>query len=225
MAGSRETLSLSGEWALAFDPAEIGLAHGWAAGAFPESEARPVQVPGIWDLTYPKARGVGFYRRTFHLPAGWSGKAVLLHFGGASYRTEAWLNGRFAGSHEGAYTPFYFDVTGLVQSAADNLLVVRVAGLMRARAVDGQVLVQAPASKQSWYYEYSGLWGDVILEARPRVALEYIHIEPDLRGERAMVELAVANRSEGAQIANLLLRVYRPDGELVMTLRRSPCNR
>ncbi|MEP7356846.1 MAG: glycoside hydrolase family 2 TIM barrel-domain containing protein, partial [Anaerolineales bacterium] len=145
----------------------------------------------------------------------WSGKAVLLQFGGASYRTEAWVNGRFAGSHEGAYTPFYFDVTDLVRHGADNELIVRVAGLMRTRAVDGQVLVQAPASKQSWYYEYTGLWGEVSLEARPRVSIESIHVEPDLRGEKAMVEVAVANRSEAAQGANLGLNLYGPSGELL----------
>ncbi|MEP7357953.1 MAG: sugar-binding domain-containing protein, partial [Anaerolineales bacterium] len=100
MDDTRASLSLAGEWALAFDPAETGLARGWAAGHYPASQARPVQVPGIWDLTYPNQRGVGYYRRTFQLPADWSGKAVLLQFGGASYRTEAWLNGRFAGSHE-----------------------------------------------------------------------------------------------------------------------------
>jgi hypothetical protein len=217
-ASTRDQLNLAGEWELAFDPAELGLAHGWTTGAFPASEARPVQVPGIWDLAYPEKRGVGFYRRTFQAPAAWAGKAVLLHFGGASYRTETWVNGRFAGTHEGAYTPFYFDVTGLVHAGAANELIVRVAGLMRTRAVDGQVLVQAPASKQSWYYEYTGLWGDVTIEARPLVSIEWIHVEPDLRGERAMVEVAVANRSEAAQSAGLRLTVYRPDGELELEL-------
>jgi hypothetical protein len=213
---SRERLDLAGEWELAFDPAEGGLAAGWTAGAWPTAQARPVHVPGAWDLAYPEERGVGFYRRAFRLPADWSGKAVLLHFGGASYRTEAWLNGRFAGSHEGAYTAFYFDVTAHARPGDDNELIVRVAGLMRTRPVDGQVLIQAPASKQSWYYEYTGLWGDVSLEARSRVAIEAIRIEPDLRGESALAEVSVANRGEAVQAASLRLRVFRPDGEPVI---------
>ena len=160
-AGIHETISLAGAWQLAFDPAETGLAAGWHTGAWPEAQAETVHVPAPWDISHPQARGVGFYRRRFRLPAEWSDKVVRLHFGGASYRTEAWINGRFAGSHEGAYTPFHFDITELAQAGRENEIIVRVAGLSRAGPVDGQVLVQAPASKQSWYYEESGLWGEV----------------------------------------------------------------
>ena len=141
-------------------------------------------------------------------------RAILLHFGGASYRAEAWVNGRFAGSHEGAYTPFYFDISALLQPAGDQELIVRVAGLSRDRAVDGQILAQAPASKQSWYYEYSGLWGEVSLEVCPVAAIEFVHIEPNLRSEYAMVEVGLMNRGSAAQAIDLQLRVIQPDGKV-----------
>ena len=216
---SRPQLSLTGAWQLAFDTAETGLALGWANGRWPEGQADTIQVPAPWDVTHPAARGVGFYRRAFRLPEAWAGQNVLLNFGGASYRAEAWIDGRFAGSHEGAYTPFYFDVTALLRPGIEQELIVRVAGLSRERPVDGQVLVQAPASKQGWYYEYSGLWGEVYLEACPAVAIEMIHIEPDLQRENARVELGLMNRTSGIQALDLWLRVFRPDGALAAEQR------
>ena len=209
---TRGKLSLNGPWQIVFDKDDNGLARGWTSGQWPGAKAESVPVPAPWDVTHPAARGIGFYRRTFRLPNDWAGKSLLLHFAGASYRTEAWVNGQFAGSHEGAYTPFYFDVTALVRAGGEQELIVRVAGLSRDRPVDGQILVQAPASKQSWYYEYSGLWGEVSLETRPVVAIEMVQIEPDLRGESASVQVGLMNRCGAAQPVELQLRVTCPDG-------------
>jgi hypothetical protein len=209
---SRPRQSLNGDWQIVFDPSGTGLAEGWAAGQWPAAQAELTQVPGPWEVTHPAARGVGFYRRTLVVPGDWAGRVIGLHFGGAAYRAEAWIDGRFAGTHEGAYTPFNFEVTALVRPGAEHELIVRVAGLARERPVDGQVLVQAPASKQSWYYEYSGLWDEVYLEARPLVSIDSLRVEPDLRRENAWVEVAVANHTDAIQPVRLHLRVMRPDG-------------
>ena len=34
-----------------------------------------------------------FYRRTFTVPAGWSGRRVQLHFGAVDWQTTVWVNG------------------------------------------------------------------------------------------------------------------------------------
>ena len=96
-------------------------------------------------MAYPDAEGVGFYRKTFTVPSEWRDRVLRLHFGGASYRAEAWLNGVYVGSHEGAYTPFSFDVTSAIRAGAENQLVVRVAALSKTRDVDGMALAQSPA--------------------------------------------------------------------------------
>ncbi len=64
------------------------------------------------------------YRRTFHLPdRGFS--RVRLLFEGVDYYAQVWLNGIFAGEHEGAFDPFHLDVTDLVHPG-ENSLAVRV---------------------------------------------------------------------------------------------------
>lgn len=217
-SGSSRRLSLAGEWQLAFDPQAEGLAQGWLGAGWPAARAQAVQLPSAWDVTHPDAEGVGFYRRTFAVPAEWSGQAVLLHCVGAAYRAEVWVNGQFAGSHEGAYTPFWFDVTRLVRAGAENDIVVRVAGLSRTQPVDGVILKHAPAAKQAWYYIYGGLWGEVYLEACPWVAVQAAQVEPDFQRESALVEVTLNNRREENRMVDLRLTIVQPDGVVAAEL-------
>jgi len=208
---------LAGSWDLAFDPRAEGVRDNWMAGNWPDASSESVQVPALWNVTHPDADGVGFYRRIFSVPADWSGRPLRLHFGGVSYRAEVWVNGAYAGSHEGAYTPFDLDVTSWVRTGADNELVVRAAALSKTRDVDGMVLIQSPASKQSWYYTHGGVWGDVVLEALPPVSCGSVIIDADLRRELGLVELAVDNGMVESRRVDVTLEVVCQNGELVAT--------
>ena len=191
IASTRIELDLSGAWQIAFDPEEAGDRHGWTNGHWPEARSESIQVPAIWNIAFPDAEGIGFYRKVFDLPGDWDGKAVQLHFDGVSYRAEVWLNGRFVGPTWGHYTPFSLDVTSFIHTDLSNELIVRVAALSRTKDVDGMVLKFLPASKQGWYYVFGGIWGKVVLEALPQVSCEAVSIFPDLYREIAEVELAL----------------------------------
>jgi Beta-galactosidase/beta-glucuronidase len=210
-APTRLELDLSGTWQIAFDPGEVGDRHGWTMGHWPEARSESIQVPAIWNIAFPDAEGIGFYRKVFDLPADWDGKAVQLHFEGVSYRAEVWLNGLFVGAHMGAYTPFSLDVTSFIHTDSSNELIVRVAALSRTKDVDGMVLKFLPASKQGWYYVFGGIWGKVVLEASLLVACEAVAIFPDLYREIAEVEVALNNRHPNFRQANLRLQILAPD--------------
>jgi len=212
--GSRARLDLSGPWQLAFDPGGEGIRDGWMREGWPEARSVWVQVPALWIVSHPDAEGVGFYRRSFSVPAEWRGRGIRLHFGGVCYRAEAWLNGVYVGSHEGAYTPFWFDVTPLVRIGAENLLVVRVASLSKTQDVDGMVLLESPASKQSWYYTHGGVWGEVFLESVPPLFCQSVTVEPDPHQEMALVEVTASNRHAESRRAIVHLQVAEPDGSL-----------
>jgi hypothetical protein len=218
-ANLRDRIDLAGAWQLAFDPSGHGIAAGWAAGQWPQDRAETVPVPAVWERTHPDAEGVGFYRRAFTVPSEWAQRVVALRFGGASYRTEAWLNGRFLGSHEGSYTPFWFDVTEATRFGDENELVVRVAGLSKRQDVDGQPLIQAPISKQHWFYTESGLWGDVHLEAIPLLSIHDAVIQPDVRDEKVVVEVVTSNADDGIRTVMLALAIRSPAGTVVRELR------
>src|SRR6266498_1985815 len=214
-ASTRIELDLSGAWQIAFDAGKVGDWHGWTNGHWPEAHSESIQVPAVWNIAFPDAEGIGFYRKVFHLPADWDGKAVQLHFDGVSYRAEVWLNGRFVGAHMGAYTPFSLDVTSIVRTDSSNELIIRVASLSRTKAVDGMVLKFLPASKQGWYYVFGGIWGKVVLEASPLVSCEAVAILPDLYREIGEVEVVINNRHPNFCQASLRLQILDPDGAMV----------
>jgi len=211
----RIELDLSGAWQIAFDPEEVGNLEGWANGHWPEARSESIQVPAIWNVAFPEAEGIGFYRKVFDLSADWEGKAIQLRFDGVSYRTEVWLNGRFVGVHMGAYTPFSLDVTSFIRTDLANELIVRVAALSRAKDVDGMVLKFLPASKQGWYYVFGGIWGKVVLEGLPLVCCEAVAIFPDLFREIAEVEVSLNNSHSSLRQASLRLQIVAPDGAIV----------
>src|SRR5205807_9486463 len=66
----------------------------------------------------------GWYRRTFALPAGWSGSRVLLNFGAVAWQAKVYVNGRLAGSHQGDYDSFSIDITPYLSPSGPNELVV-----------------------------------------------------------------------------------------------------
>jgi beta-mannosidase len=85
-----------------------GRGTGWA----------PVPVPQ--QLAAFEGRSAVWYRTSFPRPD--HGGRVLVRFGGAFLATNAWLNGRFLGSHYGYFGPFGFDLTPHLGDS--NLLVV-----------------------------------------------------------------------------------------------------
>ncbi len=221
---TRPRQSLAGTWQIAFDPSYEGLKDGWTDLHWPKDRSLPVQVPGIWNLSYPDVEGIGFYRTEFVVPDSWKGKIVLLRFEGVMYRSDVWINGAYVGSHEGGYTPFSFDIRPHIRFGEASVLVVRVAGLSRTRPVDGLLLQQSPVSKLSWYYVYAGIWGDVQIESCPWVACQYIHIDPDLRRERAQLELSLHNYKAECRPVDLHMKVLDPLGEVAFEGQSSLAN-
>jgi hypothetical protein len=86
--------------------------------------AKPTQVP--------LAATPGAYRRMFPVNSEVGTRRVILHFGAIGYRAAVFVNGQEMGTHSGAYTPFQFDVTDVVQRG-ENELTVLVLGLSGAQ--------------------------------------------------------------------------------------------
>ncbi len=221
ISSNREKICLDGAWSFVFDQTGEGINLGWNGVDFPEDQAERMTVPGLWNLTHPGADGVGFYKTEFNLPTNWQDKRVELAFEGVSYLTSVWVNGKFVGSHEGAFSPFRFDITSHLRWNESNHLVVRAASLSKDRAVDGILLKQAPAAKQAWTYTCGGIWGDVHLEAIPKLAIQSLKVTPDLPGQKIILDLQIQNAYPMSQPAELKLFVSTKD-DLVATEQPNP---
>ena len=74
----------------------------------------------------PLGRAVTYYRREFELPEDFAAPgAVFLCFKGVDYKAQAFVNGDYAGSHEGFFAPFEFEVTNALRPGK-NILLVKV---------------------------------------------------------------------------------------------------
>ena len=71
----------------------------------PESNAS-----GIGDRGFHRAC---WYQRDFDLSLAES-ERVILRFGAVDYSARVWVNGRLAITHEGGHTPFWADITDLL---------------------------------------------------------------------------------------------------------------
>lgn len=151
----KEWLNLNGKWE--FSKAKLGETPTHFSTILvpysPES-----QLSGIGNGFTLNSGEYLFYRRAFTLK-DIADKATLLHFGAVDSVCEVFINGERAGSHRGGYTPFTLDITELVKSG-ENELVVKVT----------DDLIDTAKGKQSkkrggiWYTEQSGIWQSVWLE-------------------------------------------------------------
>lgn len=55
-----------------------------------------------------------WYRRTFTVPAAWSGKRIILHLDAVDWQSQVYINGQSVGIHKGGYDPFSYDVSSII---------------------------------------------------------------------------------------------------------------
>ena len=178
--------------------------------AVPDSPARPVTVPGLWEAEVdPALDGVAWYRRTFRCedPGGW----WTLRFGAVMDVAEVYLNGRPLGGHVGAFTPFEVD-PGDALVTGENLLAVRVTD----HALDDPEHPRTAHGKQGWanhafpsppslYLTYGGIWQPVTLRRHGPVALDDVFVSGDPAALTVTVELA--NRTSAPVTTRISVRV------------------
>ena len=69
-----------------------------------------------------------WYRRTFTVPASWSGQRVILHLDAVDWQSQVYVNGQSAGVHRGGYDPFSFTTCTpyLMGTGPQELIIQRV---------------------------------------------------------------------------------------------------
>ena len=155
-----------------------------------------------------------WYEREFTVPDKWRHKRILLHFGAVDFRTDVWVNGVLAGSHEGGYAPFAFDITPLLEKGTQTLK-VRVWD----PTDDGPQAVgkQKKRPHGIWYTPVTGIWQTVWLEPVPESYIGDIRITPDLDRSLWRIETAVIDPEPG-HLISVTIR-DRETGETVAEMK------
>jgi len=237
---AREHLSLDRGWkfhlgddwpdALRLDKA--GASSGPAAAGFVDTAWRSVQIPHDWAVELPfdpaadrnhgyKAIGpqypkssVGWYRRTFGLPASDEGRRIWLTFDGVYRNATVWVNGWLVKRHESGYSPFREDITAAVNFGGANTIAVRV-----------------DATKfEGWFYEGAGIYRHVWLDKTGPLAIapDGVFVEAGFPGNLpqgpATIRLAATllNQGRAACTAGIRWSIVAPDGRTVAETAAPP---
>ncbi len=186
-----EWLNLNGEWDFEFDDSDQGEKEGWYQSP---NFSRRIIVPFCYQSERSTIHELGvhpvfWYKKEFMLPDPFLGKRVLLNFGAVDYQAKVWLNGEYAGGHQGGYGPFKMDCSRLLQTG-NNIIVVRVEDRYECEQPRGkQYWLQKP--DRCWYTPSSGIWQTVWLETVGEVYIDRMHMTPDIDRRELAVDIVL----------------------------------
>lgn len=202
---SKNFMSMNGSWKFFWvKNADQSPTDFWKVG-YNDKGWDDMKVPAVWELNgygdpiyvnigYPwrnqyknnpphvptEKNHVGSYRREFVIPADWSGKDIVAHFGAVSSNMYLWVNGKFVGYSEDSKLEAEFDLTPYVKPGQKNLIAFQV-----FRWCDGSYF------EDQDFFRYTGVARDCYLYARNKKRIDDIRVVPDLDAEYKSGSLAV----------------------------------
>jgi len=206
-AVSRVTSLFDGGWRF-----HLGDAPGAQEPGFQDGAWRTLDLPHDWSIELPfDARyasgtgylpgGIGWYRKSFRLPASAAGSRVTIRFEGVYMNSEVWINGLKLGQRPYGYTSFEYDLTPhLLPDGKENVLAVRVDHSQFA---------------DSRWYNGSGIYRHVwlICTGNLHVASWGTHVTtPEVTPQSATVAVKTRVKNEGTQAGAVVLVTTIEDG-------------
>ena len=134
-----------------------------------DNDWRTLDLPHDWSIEGPYSEqwasataflpgGLGWYRKTFTVPAGFRAKKVFIYFDGVYKNSEVWLNGHSLGQRPSGFASFQYELTPHLNATGPNVLAVRV---------------DHHEAADSRWYTGSGIYRNVYL-----LATAPVHIKP-----------------------------------------------
>ena len=155
----------------------LDLPHDWSIeGDFSEKNTTGQQEGGL-------PAGVGWYRKTFRLPAVSAGKNIFIEFDGIYRNSEVWINGHYLGKRPNGYISFRYELTSWLLKAGSNVLAVRV---------------DNSAQPNSRWYTGSGIYRHVRLVTTDPVAIDHWGVfvsTPEVADRQARIHIATTIRT------------------------------
>ena len=223
---SARYLSMEGKWRFNFVKDHNLAPKNFFAVKFDDSKWVDFPVPGLFEIegygdkTYKNAgyawsttfdnnppyisetnNYTGSYRRTFDLPADWSGQDVYFHVGSATSNLYVWVNGKFVGYSEDSKVAAEFNITKYLKKG-QNLIAMQV-----MRWCDGSYL------EDQDFWRFTGIAREVYLYARPKVHVKDIKVTQDYQDGKGVLKADVKLSGKAAVEAVLL----DADGKQVAT--------
>jgi len=202
---------------------KTGYGDGPAAQNFDDRGWRVLNVPHDWCVELPfdprgghnhgyKAIGrafpqnsVGWYRKTFFIPATDLGKRISVEFDGVHRDSIVWINGFYLGTEHSGYTSFYYDISDYLNYGGDNVVAVRADATL----------------EEGWYYEGAGVYRHIWLTktAPLHVARHgtFVTTELESKAARVTVRTMVINETDQIVTFDLEETLWDPEGNSLLS--------
>ncbi|MDD4923181.1 MAG: glycoside hydrolase family 2 TIM barrel-domain containing protein, partial [Bacteroidales bacterium] len=194
------------------DWAAINLPHDWAVELpYDSLNTEGMHIghgfKAIGDKRYGN-NNIGWYRRSFDIPASDKGKSIQIEFDGVYRNCLVWLNGHCLGRNVSGYLGFMFDVSKYLNYGGKNTLAVRV-----------------DASRfEGWWYEGAGIYRHVWLVKSNTLHVAYwgTYVSPKVVGENAETDIQteIRNDGEASDTCSLISTIVDARGQTVSESRR-----
>ena len=190
----------------------------YAEPGFPDTSWRSLDLPHDWSIEgsfsqeHPAGTGggalpggIGWYRKSFQLPAEDSGRMVFITFDGVYQNSEVYVNGQLLGNRPNGYISFQYELTPKLKFGERNHIAVRV---------------DNGDQPNSRWYSGSGIYRNVWLtKTNPvHIPLWGSYVEtPEVSEEKAIVRLDLSVKNPTGQIREVSLetQLLDEDGKVV----------
>lgn len=178
---------------------KLNLPHDWSIeGAFDKDNPASPEggaLPG----------GIGWYRKSFIVPATSKNKAVYIDFDGVYQKSEVWINGHYLGLRPNGYISFRYELTPYLKFGEKNIIAVKVDN-----------------SKQpnSRWYSGSGIYRNVWLVTTHKIAIDHwgtFITTPKVSNQSASINLKtkIRNAVDNPQSVTLTTTIVDAAGKQV----------
>ncbi|NWF90835.1 MAG: beta galactosidase jelly roll domain-containing protein, partial [Ignavibacteriaceae bacterium] len=192
---NRNSASLNGEWNYIIDPYETGFYNyrsepydkfqnpgngAYFTNAKPKDKTELIEydfdrsdiinVPGDWNTQKEKLfyyEGTIWYKKSFDYKKQKDDNRVFIYFDAVNYQADVYLNGKKLGTHIGGFTPFNFEITEVLKTK-ENFLVVKVDNKRKREGV--------PTLNTDWW-NYGGITRDVRIIETPQIFIQDYFIQ------------------------------------------------
>ena len=215
-------LNLAGPWRFALDPADTGVAAGWATNALPGTITLPTTTdlagfgepesdpdPGFLSRAH-KFVGAAWYQREVVIPDAWSGLETELLLERVLWQSRVWIDGREAGARDSLGTPHVHTLGALTPGR--HVLAVRVDNRM-IHPIGDRGHCYTEFTQSIW----NGILGRIELRALPASSIGLVRVFPDADKREVRVEYTLTNRADTGKVAVALEIREKSSGKVIGT--------
>ncbi len=213
--GARVRMGFDDAWRF-----HLGDVTGGERADFNDAGWRKLNLPHDWSIeqSYSASNpsgngylpgGIGWYRKSFSLPASDAARRVSIEFDGVYRDSDVWINGHHLGHRPYGYSSFAYDLTSYVKTGNQpNLVAVRVD---HGQAADSR------------WYTGSGIYRHVWLTVTAPVHIAhwgtYVRT-PVVNADEALVsiETTIVSESASESAVSLVTAIKDESGQVVATV-------